>query len=185
MLRCIEAEPFTMLERWRQLMAPDQLRRCAELSPSGAVSFAFDHIPPERRDEYLSDHATAVLTHSFDKLTGPDLAVCAGVKPGLVYEKRGSLTPELRTHVLATVYQLLWSARLGPPSIRVRNVILQSLREHPVVWLSLHDWSFLRIYRELQRLAFIRPGWDEIKNLDHHADPEVRKAFHDFVATRV
>lgn len=183
--RCIEAEPFIMLARWRHLMEPDQLRRCAELSPSGAVRFAFDHIPPERRDEYLSDHATAALHHSFNKLSGPDLAICAGVKPDIVYEKRGSLTSELRAHVLATAYQFLWPAPLPPPPAQVKNEILQSLREHPDIWLSLHDWSLVRVCRELQSLATIRPGWDDLKHLNHHADPEVRKAFHNYVATQL
>ncbi|RYD31499.1 MAG: hypothetical protein EOP85_22700 [Verrucomicrobiaceae bacterium] len=183
--RCIEAEPFTMLERWRHLMASDQLRRCAELSPSGAVRFAFDHIPPDRRDEYLSDHAAAAVTHSFTKLTGPDLVVCARVKPDIVYEKRGSLSPELGAHVLATAYQFLWPSQMGPPSVQIRNEILQSLREHPEVWLSLHDWSFVQIHRELQRLVSIRPDWDDVENFYHHADPEVRHAFLNFVATQI
>jgi hypothetical protein len=183
--RCIEAEPFIMLARWRHLMEPDQLRRCAELSPSGAVRFAFDHIPPERRDEYLSDHATSALNHSFNKLSGPDLAICAGVKPDIVYDKRGSLTSELLAHVLATVYQFLWPVPLAPPPAHARNEILQSVREHPEVWLSLHDWSFIRVCHELQRQASIRPGCGDFTILNQHADPEVRKAFHNWVATRI
>lgn len=108
--RCIEAEPYIMLARWRHLMGPDQLRRCAELSPSGAVRFAVDHIPPERREEYLRNHSKSALVHSLSKLSGPDLVTCAGDSPQLAFDKREKLTPELRAYVLATVYQFLWPA---------------------------------------------------------------------------
>lgn len=144
--RCIEAEPYIMLARWRHLMGPDQLRRCAELSPSGAVRYASDHIPPELREKYLRNHATTALTHSLDKLTGLDLVVCAVDKPQLAYDQREKLTPELRAYVLATVYQLLWPVPFLQPSAQDRSEIIQSVQEHPEVWLSLHDWSLVRVF---------------------------------------
>lgn len=183
--RCIEAEPFIMLARWRHLMEPDQLRRCAELSPSGAVRFAVDHIPPERREEYLRNHSKSALVHSLPKLSGPDLVTCAGDSPQLAFDKREKLTPELRAYVLATVYQFLWPAPIRQPSAQERNEILQSVRDHPAVWLSLHDWSLVRVFHELRRQASIRDGWDDLTHLNDHADPAVRHAFLNWVATQL
>jgi hypothetical protein len=183
--RCIEAEPYIMLARWCHLMGPDQLRRCAELSPSGAVRYASDHIPPELREEYLRNHATTALTHSLDKLTGLDLVVCAGDKPQFAYDKREKLSPELRAYVLATVYQFLWPVPFLQPSAQNRIEIIQSVREHPEVWLSLHDWSLVRVFDELRRQASIRDGGGDLTHLNDHADPKVRKAFLDWVATQL
>jgi len=183
--RCIEAEPFIMLARWRHLMGPDQIRRCAELSPSGAVRFAVDHIPPERREEYLRNHSKSALVHSLPKLSGPDLVICAGDSPQLAFDKREKLTPELRAYVLATVYQFLWPAPIRQPSAQERNEILQSVRDHPEVWLTLHDWSLVRVVKELRRQASIQDGWGDLTHLNDHADPAVRHAFLNYFATQI
>jgi hypothetical protein len=174
-----------MLARWRHLMEPDQLRRCAELSPSGAVRYASDHIPPELREEYLRNHATTALTHSLEKLTGLDLVVCAGEKPQTAFDKREKLNPELRAYVLATVYQFLLPLPFLQPSAQNRIEIIQSVREHPEVWLSYHDWSFVRVFHELRCQASIRDDWGDLTYLNDHADPRVRKAFLNWVATQL
>jgi hypothetical protein len=166
-------------------MEPDQLRRCAELSPSGAVRFAVDHIPPERREEYLRTHSKSALVHSLPKLSGPDLVTCAGDSPQLAFDMREKLTPELRAYVLATVYQYLWPAPFGKPSAQDQIEIIQSVRELPEVWLSLHDWSLVRVFQELRRQASIRHGWGDLTHLNHHADPAVRHAFLNWVATQL
>ena len=166
-------------------MTEDQRQRCALRSPEGAVRFASESIPPERREEYLRTHAKSALEHSLSKLSGPDLVVCAGDKPQLAFDKREKLSPELRAYVLATVYQFVWPAPIGKPSARDRNEILQSVREHPGVWLSLHGWSFVRVCQELQRQASIRPGSDDFTILNQHADPKVREAFLDWAATQI
>jgi hypothetical protein len=183
--RCIGAAPYTMLARWHDQMTEDQRQRCALRSPEGAVRFACDSIPPELREEYLRKHAKSALEHSLAKLSGPDLIVCAGDKPQLAFDKREKLTPKLRAYVLATVYLFLWPAPIGQPSTQDRNEILQSVRDHPEVWLSLHDWSFVRVFHELQCQASIRPGWDDFAGLNQHADPAVRQAFYNYVATQL
>ena len=183
--RCIWAAPYAMLARWHDQMTEEQRQRCALRAPEGAVRFACDSIPLELREQYLRKHAKSALEHSLAKLRGPDLVVCAEDKPLLAYDKRGNLNPELRAYVLATVYQFLWPAPFGEPSAQDRNEILQSVRDHPEIWLTLHDWSFVRVFHELQRQASILPGWDDLTILHQHADPEVRKAFHNYVATQL
>jgi hypothetical protein len=183
--RCIGAAPFSMLARWHDQMNEEQRHRCAQLSPKGAVRYATESIPPERREEYLRTHAKSALEHSLAKLSGPDLVICSEDKPQLAYDKRGNLDPERRAYVLATVYQYLWPAPFSKPSAQDRNEILQSVRDHPEVWLSLHDSSFVRVCHELQRHASIRPGWDDLTILNDHADPAVRHAFYNYVATQL
>jgi hypothetical protein len=183
--RCIAAAPYTMLARWHDQMTEDQRQRCALRSPEGAVRFACDSIPPELREEYLRKHAKSALEHSLAKLSGPDLVVCASDKPKLAYEKRGNLDPERRAYVLATVYQFLWAAPFEKSPAQDQIEIIESVREHPEVWLSLHDWSFVRVFHELQRQASIRDGWGDLTYLNDHADPAVRHAFLDWVATQL
>jgi hypothetical protein len=183
--RCIEAGPFSMLARWHDQMTEDQRQRCALRSPEGAVRFACDSIPSELREEYLRKHAKSALEHSLSKLSGPDLVVCAGDKPQLAYEKRGNLDPKPRAYVLATVYPFLWAAPFEKSPAQDQIEIIESVREHPEVWLSLHDWSLVRVFHGLRCQASIRDGWGDLTHLHEHADPAVRHAFLDWVATQL
>jgi hypothetical protein len=80
-----------------------------------------------------------------------------------------------QAYILATVYQILWCLPFANPTTGERMEILDSIREHPDVWLGLHEDSFGLMFAKLERFARIRPSHDLVHALMHHEDEEVRR----------
>jgi hypothetical protein len=140
-----------------------------------AVCYELERIPKRLREDYLIQHAAIVLEHGRSLLSGPDWAACALAQPQAVYDLRMSLSSREQAYVLGTVYQILWRLPFANPSTSERMEILESIRQHLDVWLTLHDDSFVRMFGELDRLARIRPSHDLIHALMNHDDEEVRR----------
>lgn len=173
--RCITAAPRTMLERWMGLLNEHQLARCIRLSPEGAVRYALGEIPAELREEYLVQHATIAFEYCRSELSGPDWAACASVLPKETYQLRMSLTSRDQAYILGTVYDMLWLLPFANPSAGERMEILDSIRVHPDVWLSLHQSEFGLMFSKLERFARIRPSHDLVSALMNHENEEVRR----------
>ena len=183
--RCITASPYTMLERWKALLDQRMLTRCIGLSPEGAVRYALDQIPDHLRKDYLFGNAALALELWQAELSETDWCICAQALPKETYDLRMSLSTRKRACVLATVYKILWMLPFVNPSTGERKEILESILEHPDVWLSLHQSSFSQMFGKLGLLASIRPGTHEIHSLMNHSNEEVRNRLHEYIATHL
>jgi hypothetical protein len=173
--RCVSAAPRCMLERWMDLLDEQQLAKCVGLSPEGAVRYALDRIPNRLLEDYLIKHAAIALDHCRARLSGPDWAACASALPTETFKLRMTLPSHEQAYILATVYQILWRLPFANPSTGERMEILESIREHPDVWLTTHEDSFGQMFAKLERFARIRPNHDLIHALMHHEDEAVRR----------
>lgn len=179
--RFITTAPRIMLERWQGLLDDHQLAHCIRLSPEGAVRYALGKIPADLREDYLVQHATTALEYCRSELSGPDWAACASVLPKETYKLRMSLPSRDQAHILATVYDMLWLLPFVNPSASDRMEILDSIRQHPDVWLSLHQSDFGLLFDRLERFAKIQPSQSLIHSLIHHEDEEVRRKVFEYV----
>lgn len=173
--RCVTAAPSIMLERWMELLDQNQLAKCVGLSPEGAVRYALDRIPNRLLEDYLIRHAGIALEHCRSRLSGPDWAACASALPTETFKLRMTLPSRDQAYILATVYQILWRLPFSNPNFGERMEILESIREHPDVWLMLHEHDFGQMFTKLESYARIRPNHDLIHALMHHDDEEVRR----------
>lgn len=183
--RCITADPLIMLERWKDQLSERQLAKCIGLSPEGAVRYAFDKIPVRLREEYLARHAAIALHHWRHLLSGKDWAACAQAQPKETFDLRMSLTSRDRAYILATVYDILWLHPFTNPDSAERKEIIESILEHPDVWLSLHQSCFRTMFGQLERLTMIRPGMTEIDALRNHRNEEIRNRIHEYIANQI
>ena len=183
--RCIIAAPLVMLERWRDFLNGQQLVKCIGLSSEGAVRYAFDKIPVRLREEYLVRHAAIALHHWRHFLSGKDWAACAQAQPKETYNLRMSLPSRDRAYILATVYEIIWILPFTNPDSAERKEIIESIVEHPDVWLSLHQSCFRTMFGQLERLTMIRPGITEIDALRNDQNEEVRSRIHEYIANQI
>jgi hypothetical protein len=183
--RCITAAPLVMLERWKDQLSEQQLAKCIGLSSEGTVRYAFDRIPVHLREEYLARHAAIALHHWRHFLSGSDWAACAQAQPKETFNLRMSLTSRDRAYILATVYDILWILPFLNPDSAEQKEIIESILEHPDVWLSIHQSCFQTMFSKLERLTMIRPGITEIDALRNHRNEEVRKRIHEYIATQI
>lgn len=172
--RCVTAAPSIMLERWMELLDQNQLAKCVGLSPEGAVRYALDRIPNRLIEDYLIRHAAIALEHCRARLSGPDWAACASALPTETYNLRMTLPSRDQAYILGTVYQILWCLPFANPSTGERIEILDSIREHPDVWLALHENNYGLMFEKLERFARIRANHDLIHALMHHENAAVR-----------
>lgn len=183
--RCITAAPLVMLERWRDQLSEQQLAKCIGLSSEGAVRYAFDRIPVRLREEYLARHAAIALHHWRRFLSDKDWATCARAQPKDTFNLRMSLASRDRAYILATVYDILWLHPFSNPDSAERKEIIESMLEHPDVWLSLHQSCFRTMFCKLERLTMIRPGITEIDAWRNHRNEEIRNRIHEYIATQI
>ena len=183
--RCITASPYTMLERWKALLDQRMLTRCIGLSPEGAVRYALGQIPDHLRKDYLFENAAIALEHWQAELSETDWCICAQALPKETYNLRMSLSTRKRASILATVYKILWMLPFTNPSAGEQKEILESILEHPDVWLSLHQSSFSRMFGKLGLLASISPGTHEIHSLMNHSNEDVRNRLHEYIAAHL
>ena len=179
--RCITAAPCIMLERWKGLLNDHQMARCIRLSPEGAVRYALERIPAELREEYLIQHATTALEYCKSELSGSDWAACASVLPKETYKLRMSQPSRDQAYILGTVFEMLWILPFANPGAGERSEILESIREHPDVWLSLHQSDFGLLFDRLERFAKIQPSQSLLHSLMNHEDEEVRRKVFEYV----
>ena len=173
--RCVTDAPSIMLERWMELLDEHQLAECVGLSPEGAVRYALDRVPNRLLEDYLIQHAAIALEHCRSQLSGPDWAACASALPTETFKLWMTLPSRDQAYILATVCQILWRLPFANPSTGERMEILESIREHPDVWLTLHEHDFGQMFAKLERFARIRPSHDLVHALMHHEDEEVRR----------
>ena len=140
-----------------------------------AVRYALERIPTRLREDFLIQHAAIALEDCRSLLSGPDWAACALAEPQAVYDLRMSLSSRDQAYVLGTVYQILWRLPFANPSTSERVEILESIRQHPDVWLRLHDDSFVRMFGELDQFARIRPSHDLIHALLNDENEDIRQ----------
>jgi hypothetical protein len=183
--RYVTASPCIMLERWKHLLDERLLARCIKLSPEGAVRYALAEIPGHLREDYLSDNAAIALDVCRAELSETDWCICARARPRETYNLRMSLSSRKRANILATLYKVLWMLPFANPSPGERKEILESILEHPDVWLSLHRSSFIQLFGKLERLASIRPGLPEIDLLRNHRNEEARNRIHVYIASQL
>jgi hypothetical protein len=183
--RCVSASPCIMLERWKTVLDERLLGRCIKLSPEGAVRYALAEIPDHMREDYLFDQAAIALDVCLAELSETDWCVCARARPRETYNLRMSLSSRKRANILATLYKVLWMLPFANPSPGERKEILESILEHPDIWLSFHQSSFVQMFGKLERLASIRPDIDEIEALRYHEDEEVRNRIHEYIASQL
>jgi hypothetical protein len=182
---CVTASPSIMLERWKTVIDARLLGRCIRLSPEGSVRYALAEIPDHLRENYLFENAAIALDVCQAQLTETDWCICARALPKETFELRMSLSTRNRAHILATLYKVLWPLPFMNPSAGERMEILESIRDHPDVWLYLHRSSFIQLFGKLDRLASIRPGLPEIDLLMNHHDEEVRNKIHEYIASQL
>jgi hypothetical protein len=63
--------------------------------------------------------------------------------------------------------------------------IMESIVEHPDVWLSLHESNFIRMFEKIEQVASVRPGSNEIQSLINHSNNNVRKCIHEYIASQL
>ena len=119
---------------------------------------------------------------SFRKRIG---ASVRGLCPKETYDLRMSLSSRKRAFILATLYEILWMLPFSNPSAGERKEILESILEHPDVWLSFHQSSFIQLFGKLERLASIQPGLPEIDSLRITPNEEVRNRIHEYIASQL
>lgn len=183
--RCVTASPCTMLERWKALLDERLLERCIRLSPEGAVRYALAEIPDHLREDYLFDNAVIALDFCRAELSEIDWGIVARALPRETYDLRMSLDTRKRAHILATLFEILWMLPFANPSPGERKEILESILDHPDVWLSLHQSSFGRMFAKLDKLASISPDLTEIDSLMNHHKGEVRNKIHEYIASQL
>jgi hypothetical protein len=183
--RCVTASPCIMLERWKTVLDERLLERCIRLSPEGAVRYALIEIPDHLREDYLYDNAAIALDVCRAELSETDWCICARARPKEAYDLRTSLSSRKRAFILATLYEIFWMLPFSNPTAGQRQEILESIWEHPDVWLSLHRSSFIQLFGKLDRLASIWPGLPEIDSLRNHHDEEVRNKIHEYIASQL
>jgi len=183
--RCATASPSIMLERWKDLLDERLLGRCIKQSPAGAVRYALTDIPDQLREDYLFENAAIAISVCQAELWETDWCICAQALPKETYELRMSLSSRKRAYILATLYEILWMLPFANPSPGERKEILESILDHPDVWLSLHQSSFGRMFTKLDKLASISPGLPEINSLRFHRNEEVRNRIHDYIASQL
>jgi hypothetical protein len=140
-----------------------------------ALRYALDRIPTHLREDFLIQHAATALEHWRSLLSGPDWVACALAQPQGVYDLRMSLSSRDQAYILGTVYQIFWCLPFLNPSTSERMEILDSIREHPDVWLTIHEYDFGQMFSKLERFARIRPSHDLITALMNHENEEVRR----------
>lgn len=183
--RCVTASPCIMLERWKTVLDERLLERCIKLSPEGAVRYALAEIPDHLREDYLFDNAVIALNVCRAELSETDWCIVARALPRESYKLRMSLDTRKRAHILATLYEILWMLPFANPSPGERKEILESILDHPDIWLSLHQSSFGRMFTKLEKLASIRPDLPEIDSLMNHHEDEVRNKIHEYIASQL
>jgi hypothetical protein len=183
--RCVTASPCIMLDRWKTVLEERLLERCIRLSPEGAVRYALSEIPDHLREDYLFENAVIALDVCRAKLSETDWCICARALPRETYNLRMSLGARKQAFILATLYRLLWILPFSNPTAGERKEILESIREHPDVWLSLHQSSFIQMFGKLEQLASIHPGLPEIDSLRFHRNEEVRNRIHEYMASQL
>lgn len=183
--RCVTASPCIMLERWKTVLDERLLERCIKLSPEGAVRYALAEIPDHLREDYLFNNAAIALDVCRAELSEIDWGIVARALPRETYNLRMSLDTRKRAHILATIYEILWMLPFANPSPGERKEILESILDHPDVWLSLHQSSFGRMFAKLDKLASISPDLTEIDSLMNHHKDEVRNKIHEYIASQL
>jgi hypothetical protein len=183
--RCVTAAPFTMLERWKDCLDDRLIERCIRHSSEGAVRYALDKIPDHLREDYLFENAAIALDLWPTKLSETDWATCALAFPKDAYALRMQLTTRNKAYILATVYDILWIYPTSNPSAVEGKEIMESIVEHPDVWLSLHESNFIRMFEKIEQVASVRPGSNEIQSLINHSNNNVRKCIHEYIATQL
>jgi hypothetical protein len=183
--RCVTASPCTMLERWKTVLDERLLAHCIRLSPEGAVRYALAEIPDHLREDYLYDNAVIALDVCRTELTETDWCIVARALPRETYNLRMSLDTRKRAHIFATLCEVLWMLPFANPSPGERKEILESILEHPGIWLSLHRSSFIQLFGKLERLASISPDLPEIDSLMYHHEDEVRNKIHEYIASQL
>jgi len=183
--RCVTASPCTMLERWKTVLDERLLERCIILSPEGAVRYALTEIPEHLREDHLFQNAAIALDVCRTELSETDWRIVARALPRETYNLRMSLDTRKRAHVFATLYEILWMLPFANPSPGERKEILESILEHPNVWLSLHQSNFGRMFTKLEMLASISPDLPEIDSLRNHHDDEVRNKIYEYIASQL
>jgi hypothetical protein len=182
---CVTVSPSIMLERWQTVLDERLLARCIRLSPEGAVRYALIEIPDHLREDYLYDNAAIALDVCRAELSETDWCIVARVLPRETYNLRMSLDTRKRAHIFATLYAILWMLPFANPSPGERKEILESILEHPDIWLSLHRSSFIQLFGKLERLASISPDLPEIDLLVNHHEDEVRNKIHEYIASQL
>lgn len=183
--RGVTASSCIMLERWKHLLDERLLARCIKLSPEGAVRYALAEIPGHLREDYLSDNAAIALDVCRAELSETDWCICARTRPRETYNLRMTLSSRKRANILATLYKVLWMLPFANPSPGERKEILESILEHPDVWLSFHQSSFVEMFGKLNQLASIRPDIPEIDSLRNHQNEGVRNRIHEYIASQL
>ena len=71
------------------------------------------------------------------------------------------------------------------PSAGTLKEILESILEHPDVWLSLLQSIFILMFGNLEQLASIQPDNPEIDTLRNHQNEDVINKIHEYIASQL
>ena len=71
------------------------------------------------------------------------------------------------------------------PSAGKLKEILESILEHPDVWLSLLQSIFILMFGNLEQLASIQPDNPEIDTLRNHQNEDVINKIHEYIASQL
>jgi len=157
---CIINHPLIALAHFKNCLSRRQIKSCVRRSLRGPVMHAFKELPPDLVNKAVVDHPQEMIRYAASKLTDSQLFECAQLAPYAAFRCRLGMPPARRAAMLAISYPYCAFYYYGKPAV-LRAEFIESITNHPAVWLSFHDQSYSELFGRLRdRLGLIMTASD-------------------------
>ena len=152
---CIINHPLIALAHFNNCLSRRQIKSCVRRSLRGAVMHAFEELSPALVNKAVVDHPHEMIRYAASKLTDSQLLECAQLAPYAAFQCRSGMPPARRAAMLAISFPYCAIYYYAKPTA-LRSELLQSITNHPAVWLSFHNQSYSELFGGLRhRLGLI------------------------------
>lgn len=180
---CVAEAPFAALARFKHVLNELQIQDCISRSPRGAVIHAMEHVPEEKRENYLVGYAKEAIRFSAEKLTDRELARCAWIDMRTGFALRTRFSHDRRAILLANSYPINFHEGPTTPFSDLHREIGESLTEFHEQWKASDPAGFPSIFRNLREQLSMSLEPHTFSALMERIGPDDQAAVANFVAS--